>query len=33
MNKITESKKYIKETEKKTSINADEFMIELDLID
>lgn len=33
MNKITESKKYNKDTEKKTPINADEFMIEIDLVD
>ncbi|CAD8176628.1 unnamed protein product [Paramecium pentaurelia] len=33
MNKITESKKYNKDTEKKTLINAEEFMIELDILD
>lgn len=33
MNKITESKKYNKDTEKKTLKNAEEFMIELDILD
>ncbi|CAD8157091.1 unnamed protein product [Paramecium octaurelia] len=33
MNKITENKKYAKEIEKKTVMNGEDFMIELDLFD
>lgn len=33
MNKITENKKYIKDAEKKTLVNTEEFMIEIDLLD
>ncbi|CAK86480.1 unnamed protein product (macronuclear) [Paramecium tetraurelia] len=33
MNKITENKKYAKEIEKKTLINGEDFMIELDVFD